>query len=229
MAQLFNLPGLSPFLQVRGTPGSGKTTLMELFHAYILSKDRNAVVEVIKRWRKEPGTEIKDRIRKRIKTYPFAGPHNHYLLFDNAHSTYWDVSLWEDLFKDIVQHRLNGPFAILFCSYGNPNSQPVTGETVTPLSLPPLARVSLIPSVTDNPFLPPIGLLFTRKEFNEALERYKDADRSIIRLDQGLRDLLFEWTMGHAGAVGDLLFTLAREVSHIFISWFKTFQFLKFP
>jgi len=110
MAQLLNLPGLFPFLQVRWTPGSGKTTLMELLHAYILLNDRNAIVEVIKRWRKEPGIEIEERISKRIKTYPFIVPRNHYLLFDNAHSTYWDALLWEDLFKDIVQRRLNGPF-----------------------------------------------------------------------------------------------------------------------
>jgi hypothetical protein len=61
---------------------------MELLHAHILSQDPEAIVEIIKGWPKEPGTKIKDRIVQRIETYPFAGPHNNYLLFDNTQDSY---------------------------------------------------------------------------------------------------------------------------------------------
>ena len=37
---------LTPHFQVRGIPGRGKTTLMKLLHAHILSQDPGAVVEV---------------------------------------------------------------------------------------------------------------------------------------------------------------------------------------
>jgi hypothetical protein len=190
---------------------------MELLHAHILSKDPTAIVEVIKGWPVETGIEIEDRMIRRIKTFPFDDPCNHYLLFDNAHDTYWDGLLWETLFKDNVQRHRSGPFAILFCSYGSPTTQPVDHETGTPLCLPCDARVSLTPSNTTTLAFSPIGLLFSREEFNEAIERHKDADRTIIRLDQALQDMLFEWTMGHAGAVGDLLFKLTHLVSYIHI------------
>ena len=56
---LESLPHLTPLIQVRGTPGSYKTTLMELTHNCILSNDPEAIVEVIKVWPpKEPGTTI---------------------------------------------------------------------------------------------------------------------------------------------------------------------------
>ena len=53
----------------------------------------------------------------------------------------------------------------------------------------------------------------SREEFEEAVNRFKGPDHSRIRMDQELRQMLFEWTMGHAGAVGDLLYKLPRVVS----------------
>ena len=188
--------------------------LMELFHTHILSQEPEAIVEVVKGWLKEPGTKIEDRIHQRIKTYPPTGPHNHYLLFDNAQDTYWDGFLWENFFKDIVQHG-SGPCAILFCSYGSPSVRPVEHNNGTPLVLHDSARISLSPDCIDtsDSEFPPIGLLFSRAEFEEAMDRFKGPDRSCIRMDQELRQMLFEWTMGHAGAVGDLLYKLSRVVS----------------
>ena len=187
---------------------------MELLHAHILSQEPSAIVEVIKGWGKQPGTEIEDRIHQRIKTYPFTGPHNHYLLFDNAQDTYWDAFLWENLFKDTVQ-RGSGPRAILFCSYGSPSTRPVEYDTGNPLHLDDSARISLTPHRVDtsDPEFPPIGLLFSRAEFDEAVDRFKGPDHSCIRMDEELRQTLFEWTMGHAGAVGDFLWKLSRVVS----------------
>jgi hypothetical protein len=156
---------------------------MELLHAHILSQEPGAIIEVIKGWRKQPETEIKDRIRQRIKTYPLTGPHRHYLLFDNAQDTYWDGFLWENFFKDIVQ-RGSGPRAILFCSYGSPSTRPVDYDNGTPPILDGSARISLTP-YSDSDF-PPINLLFSRAEFEEAVDRFKSPDRSRIRMDEEL-------------------------------------------
>jgi len=199
-------------MQVRGTPGSGKTTLMELLHDRILHHDRAATVEVIKGWAKEDGTTIQDRIHKRIKSYS-AGSGKLFLLFDNAQTTYWDAPLWENFFKDVVQHG-SGPLAILFCSYGSPSDRPVEYDEGTPLILPPGSRISLTPhDGPDHSGFPPIGLLFSREEFEEAVDRFRGADGTRIHVEQELRQILFDWTMGHAGAVGDLLVELSRMVS----------------
>jgi hypothetical protein len=214
---LDSLPRLTPLIQVRGTPGSGKTTLMELTHDHILSNDPEAIVEVIKAWPpKEPGTTIQDRMRQRIKTYPSDNHRNSYLLFDNAQDTYWDGDLWDVFFKDVVQHR-SGPRAILFCSYGSPSPRPVEHDNGIPLVIPSNACVSLTPYHDDTSDLgfPPIGLLFSREEFDEAVDRFRGPDGDCILMDGELRQMLFEWTQGHAGAVGDLLRVLSRVVSPI--------------
>ena len=127
------------------------------------------------------------------KHTPPTGSHNHYLLFDNAQDTYWDGFLWENFFKDTVQ-RGSGTCAILFCSYGSPSTRPVEHDDGIPLVLHDSARISLTPhriDTSDSEFLP-IGLLFSREEFEEAVNRFKGPDHSRIRMDQELRQMLFE-------------------------------------
>jgi hypothetical protein len=189
---------------------------MELLHAHILSQEPGAVVEVIRGWFKETRTRVEDRIHEKIKTYRPTGPHKHYLLFDNAQDTYWDGYLWEDFFKDTIQ-RGSRTCAILFCSYGSPTARPVDHDNGAPLVLPESARISLTPDRIDtsDPEFLPIGLLFSGEEFEEAVNRFKGPDYGHIRMDQDLRRMLFEWTMGHAGAVGDLLYELSCVVSPI--------------
>jgi hypothetical protein len=183
---------------------------MELIHARILSEEPEAVVEVIKSWTKAPGTHVEERMSTRIKTYPFRSPgKNYYILFDHAHESYWDTAFWETFFKDSVQHG-SGPFAIIFCSYGSPSPEPIDHEDGTPVRLPPCSRVSLTPHTCNDPHHSPVGLLFSQKEFNETLERFRGPDHDVIRLDQELQEMLFEWSMGHAGAIGDLLSLLSR-------------------
>ena len=188
---------------------------MELLHDHILNHDRAATVEVIKGWPREDGTTIQDRIHKRIKSYS-ASSGKLYLLFDNAQDTYWDVHLWENFFKDVVQHG-SGPLAILFCSYGSPGTKPVEYDEGNPPILPLSSRISLTPSHddTNDSGFPPIGLLFSREEFKEAVDCFRGADVTRIRVEQELRQILFEWTMGHAGAVGDLLTVLSNTVSSL--------------
>jgi len=60
---------------------------------------------------------------------------------------------------------------------------------------------------------PPIGLLFSREEFDEAVNRSPSSDRDFICMDEDLRQTLFEWTMGHADAIRDLLNKLCDVVS----------------
>jgi len=102
----------------------------------------------------------------------------------------------------------------------------VEHDNGTPLVLHDSARISLTPNcidTSDSEFLP-IGLLFSREEFEEAVNRFKGPDHSRIRMDQELRQMLFEWTMGHAGAVGDLLYKLSHVVSPAIARLLSSFQ-----
>lgn len=180
---------------------------MELLYVYILTRNPAAVVKIIKSWPEQTGADLEERIKGRI---PPSDPQNTYLLFDNAQDTYWDSDLWEYYFKDKVQ-RGSGPFAILFCSYGSPTYRPVLYARGAPLVIEACARMSLQPAICTHPRHSPVGLLFSREEFNEAIDRYKGPDRDAVRMDEELRELLFVWTMGHPGAVADLLFMLAHE------------------
>jgi hypothetical protein len=185
---------------------------MKLLHAHILSQEPEATVEVIKSWQKDPQTpHVEDQMHQRIKTYPPTGPHNHYYLFDNAQDTYWDGLLWSLFFKDVIQ-RGRGLHVVLFCHYGSPSARPVEHDNGTPLILHHHARISLIPDHdgTSDAAYPPIGLLFSREEFEEAVDRFEGPGGNHINLDEGLQQLLFKWTVGHAGAVGDLLHKLSK-------------------
>lgn len=145
---------------------------------------------------------------------PFDPLRNNFLLFDNAHETYWDGPLWKNFFKDTIQGG-QGVFVALFCSYGSPTTWSADYDHGTSLILDSRARISLTAhydDASDSGYLP-IGLLFSREEFDETVDRFRDCDRSFIFVDKELRETLFEWTMGHAGAIGDLLDKLCIVVS----------------
>lgn len=185
---------------------------MNLLHAYILSQEPAAVVEVIISWQKPQGsTTLEERLRERIKALPSTRPANTYLLWDNGQDTYWDGELWEQLFKTRVQGR-EGPLVVLFCSYGSPTYRPVTYDHGTPLILGRSARISLRPDTGQLQNHTPVGLLLSRLEFQEVVERFRGGDHTAPRLDSDLQDMLFDWTLGHVGAVIDLLVLLTRKV-----------------
>ena len=184
---------------------------MELLHAHILSQDPEAVVEVIRSWPKEPRLTYENRMTERIKTFPFISVGRKYLLFDNAHATYWDKELWEIFFKDRVQSR-GGPMAILFCRYGSsPGYENDQDEKTTPLDLSDCSRVSLRP-LCDHEHHLPIGLLFTPPEFQETLQLFRGSDSVALVLDEELRNILHDWTLGHAAAIVSLLSKMSDAV-----------------
>jgi hypothetical protein len=162
-------------------------------------------------------------MRAGIKEYPFTNPQKTYLLFDNAQDTYWDTDLWENFFKDRAQLNL-GPITALFCSYGSPSYRPVQYNHGTPLALPPCARISLRPTPCDHDHHAPFGLWFSRPEFEQVIERVKTFDGQPFQMDDELRDMLFTWTAGHAGAVDGLVDSLASKASPVLSSLFDIYS-----
>jgi hypothetical protein len=191
--------------------------LLELLHNAILDYDSTAEVHVITSWPDNEPMLWKERLEQYLSPSLLRGngPRcSAYLLFDNAEATYGDSRLWEEFFKDVVQRKATVLVA-LFCCYGSPNAKPVVYSPGTPPILGHCDRVSLRPMDSHHIHEGhgPIGLLLTREEFDEVVDRYLDLDRKPLRLDEKLREMLHEWTAGHAGAVADLLSMICYAVS----------------
>ena len=194
---------------MRGPPCSGKSALLNLLWARIRTENPQADIHNILVWPEPlPDTDESDvimRLTRRIPGYP--NPSNiTYLLFDNGQATYWDKYLWETFFKSVAGYDKYK--VILFCSYGSAGVRPLDYDIGTPMDLSPRARVSLVPSGEQADEFGSIGLLFTRGEFDEVIERERE-----LALDQDLQDQIFRWTGGHAGAVSDVLRTILILVS----------------
>jgi len=125
--------------------------------------------------------------------------------------------LWNSLFKDIENTDY---FIVLFSSYGSPTGRQVIIQLQdslqdktrrvkgTPVVIREAARVSLHPK-DDR-----IGLLLTREEFQEVVERYEDG----LLLDDELKSLIFRWTGGHAGAVSEILHIISQQVCIFYLT-----------
>lgn len=120
------------------------------------------------------------------------------MLFDEGQDSYSDEYLWNTFFKGVQGGHFKDYRVILFCSYGSPSARPVSYKVGTPLTLHVSARVSLWPSKHS---IEPIGLLLTRAEFNEVVARHERK----LNLHPDLLDHFFHLTVGHVGAVIDLL------------------------
>ena len=146
---------------------------------------------------KEPGTTIEDRMCQTTK---------HIFPITVAILTSYSITLKRPTGMEIsgmVSSRTwsnCGTRAILFCSYGSPSSQPVEHDNGSLLVIPNNARVSLTPyhdGTTSDSYFPPISLLFSREEFDEAVDRFRGPDNMIENFDRcylnGHRDMRALW------------------------------------
>ncbi|KAF7984925.1 hypothetical protein HWV62_9831 [Athelia sp. TMB] len=184
------------FMQVRGPPASGKSTLLHLLWARIRAADPHADVHALAAWPAPlPHTDERDiiaRLTRRIPGYP--NPENTtYLLVDNGQDTYWDAPLWEVFFKSVAGY--DNYRVVVFCSYGSAGVRPLEYATGRPMELSPRARVGLAPGDEHADEFGAIGLLLTRGEFGEVVER-----ETGLALERDLQERVFAWTGGHAGA-----------------------------
>ena len=188
---------------MRGTPASGKSTLLHLLWAHIIKKEPRAKVHRIVGWQEEASINIDKRLSDRIPGYP--AKTTTCLLFDNAECTYWDKSLWESFFKshkDLDYYRI-----VLFCSYGSAGFQPLAYDPGTPMNLQLAARVSLAPDEESKDEFGSIGLLLSRDEFDDIINRLPEHG-----LASDLQDHIFLQTGGHVGAVADILQVIFQKV-----------------
>jgi hypothetical protein len=86
-------------IRVRGTPGSGKSMLMHLLHAYICERDKTAIVRVIETC--PPRGTWESLLSPNLE---FDGCTTIFL-WDNAQETYSESDLWEFLFSKLGSNR----------------------------------------------------------------------------------------------------------------------------
>ncbi|KZN86626.1 hypothetical protein EN45_051600 [Penicillium chrysogenum] len=65
----------------------------------------------------------------------------------------------------------------------------------------------------NHPILPKIALFYNREEFDDVISRYYQDDRSLLKLDDGASEYLFNLTNGHPGAVDGVL-NMLQKVYH---------------
>lgn len=199
-------------VNIRGTPASGKTVLARLlFNHYY---DRQVPVIYISAWPQKQTDSYKSILVREARdagyefvTYATLADANIVIILDEAQMSYGDEGLWLGLIKS-QSGRHEGPRIALFTSYGSPTTGPEVILPGSPLaSLGPQQRVSITPSIIR--YSPKIALFYNRKEFDDVVSRYCQ-DPSLLKLDDGASDYLFNLTNGHPGAVDGVLNMLQK-------------------
>ncbi|KAJ7657977.1 hypothetical protein B0H17DRAFT_353274 [Mycena rosella] len=205
----------SSLVQVRGTPGSGKTTLMHHLNNFILDQYPEATIVRFWSWEK-PSALIpyndSTRTIQRFETQQTPGGalkwdeltspalSRTYLLFDDAQNTNFDHFLWGELFKTVPSNV----HILLLCSYGSTwKYDPTDPNSVhgTLFEIPPTQLVGLRPT-------PQVKhhLLFSQKDYNQIiLHRSHSSSNHHISLNQALHDRIFSACEGHIGAMSAYL------------------------
>ena len=207
-------------IQVRGTPASGKTTVMHLVANKLFGMYGHKLpIHVLYGWneRKVSGAGWIAYLRQVTGVRGDRWPrHQAYLLLDEAQQSYWDDELWAALFKSI-QRDVGAPFVILFSSYGSPGRgyEGFNGQKhiKTPMVFASDQQISMRPEINDNlPVLVqsgesaelracrPVGLLLKEDEAIHVLTRYAlAAMQPSPSLLADLKRELFLISGGHVG------------------------------
>lgn len=209
-------------IRVRGTPASGKTTLMRLVANKLFeTHGKTTPIHVLTGWKY-------DELRSNWESYleKVTGVHGRkwlvysiYLLIGEAQTTYSDSTLWSSFFKNI-EPWLGGPRVILFSTYGTPGNtafEPidVPEYRAVPMRFGPKQEISLRTdespgwcSSSWSSFIPVGSLL----EKDEVLTRFaKYLLPQTVSLTEDLKKGLALSSNGHLGLLTDLIH-LFRDV-----------------
>ena len=204
-------------IQVRGTPGSGKSSLAGLLCHHIRQQEPVTNIIWIQGWQRtvieaQGGWQCYFQKKK-----GWVKGDNTVFVFDEGQMSYCDGDLWNNFFKTIRPTAIPGDEnfrAIIFASYGSPTTR-FTIEG-TPMALNDVQRVTLR-SIQHNDKLPPIGLFFTQAEFSDLVtKQYPSSEHSF---HASFFDNVYDLTQGHIGAAMDFItVVLAHSVSPLLLN-----------
>ncbi|KAJ7132316.1 hypothetical protein C8R44DRAFT_977950 [Mycena epipterygia] len=203
---LYRIAQQHRFFLVRGTPGSGKTILCYQLFNHLLQIAPDDRVSCIKLWKTKSSVEeslVESCIRGDFKEFRDCyndTSRRHWVLFDEAQTTYTDADLWATFLKELPDNF----FVILFVSYGNQTSKD-PALVGTPNNILPHLRMGLRPTQHGRPddrYIP--GLYFTLSEFKEVAGK-RTQTQELPALDEDIAEWVFVTSGGHIGAIDSML------------------------
>ncbi|KAE9405580.1 hypothetical protein BT96DRAFT_329766 [Gymnopus androsaceus JB14] len=194
------------FIQLRGSPASGKTTLINLIQAEIESRDVR--VHRFDFWPKEE--DLRHNLRRNLEIIQSDAIEQEaltYVLIDEAQGTFNDTILWTKLFKRVADSHPGHFFRIIIaCSYGSamPTAAPFDPEIAPALSDNMRINLRLNPSRLTIQNTPPLGLLFDKDDVDDYISRGV-RNRSWPQIDHALRTLIVKWSLGYIALIETMM------------------------
>lgn len=200
-------------VQIRGTPSSGKSVLLDLLYDHILAVEPQASLKYLTGWSTGNLAEFQD--------IELSARHSRvFLLWDECQETYHSDVVWAG-FKRAQQHDTQ-LYVVAACVYGSAGAAPNPKAGGTPLQLVPTAKVGLRP-LPDNDDTLPAGLLLKPEELLEVVERAT----GVPSIDEPLMKMIWEWSDGYVGVVVAFLILL-REYGRGLYHNRRTFTYDEF-
>jgi hypothetical protein len=203
-------------VQVRGTPASGKSVLLELVNAFIAQKHSTLSTVKIYFWPQEMTPDGSVSYIEKIMGGELAnlqcGHADKVLLLDEAQSSYYDLIFWNSLLKQASCGT--GIHVLLFSSYGAPMDCPVVTGFVTPMIL---GRSQIIGLTWESDGLTgAAGLLLQDGEAEDLCQRHTAASTPPFSLSSSAVKWIQGVTQGHVGAYTAILNVISsNEVSYL--------------
>ncbi|KAJ7601227.1 hypothetical protein C8J56DRAFT_1038832 [Mycena floridula] len=178
------------FVQMRGPPASGTTTLVRLLTSCIRKQEPDVrIYEII-------GKDASRRLSAALSALPEDSPEKVYLLWDECQRTYDDPEIWSSLFifKDAQGNRSRF-FVVSVCAYGSAGPHPNPDDPGSHFTMDQHGRVNLLPSRDQTCWGDefPVGLLLDDNELKDIVRCGK--------VDNNLTMMISEWSGGHVGFV----------------------------
>lgn len=131
------------------------------------------------------------------------------LLVDEAQSTKEDQYFWNTFLKLLVQPAPSNLRVAMFAAYGSAGNTPVEIPCITPPILRRIQRVELQWHGNDED--PPVGLLLSREEAEEILNKATACHQDRPSFSADFRAYVYDVTSGHAGALASIIEAVTKH------------------